>query len=86
MALSEITAAKIDHGLAALALDQIRGDAPPEGMVSLSDIAARAGVSESTIAKLERIALAKVALRLSNDPSLPPHLCRRLSRILFPND
>jgi hypothetical protein len=83
MALSELTAAKLDHGLAALALDQLRGEAPPDGQVSLADIARRAGVSEGTVLKLERLALAKLAAGLMRS-DLPPHLARKLSRILHP--
>lgn len=79
--LNDLTAAKIDHGLAKLALDQMTGDGPPPGSVSLADLARRAGVSEATILKVERMALAKIAARLADGP-LPPHLTRKLTRIL----
>ena len=62
--LTDITAAKIDHGLAKLAMDQLAGSAPLPGEVSIEDLATRAGVSKQTVAKLERIALAKVAAGL----------------------
>lgn len=80
MALSELTAAKLDHGLACLALDQLRGEAPPAGSVSPQDIAARAGLSEKTVRTIETMALAKIARALRHD--LPPHLAKRLSRML----
>lgn len=84
--LSALTAAKIDHGLAKLALDQITGDGPPPGAVSLAALAHRAGVSEATILKLERMALAKVTARLLADPEIPPHLIRRIARVLSPEN
>lgn len=68
--LNPLTAAKLDHGLAKLALDQLTGQAPPPGQVSLADLAARSGLSKATIQQIERIALAKVAARLSADPSI----------------
>jgi hypothetical protein len=74
--LSEDTAAKIDHGLAALALDQLRGTAPAPGEVSAATLARYAGVSESTILNIERLALAKLARELGE--TLPPNLLRRL--------
>jgi hypothetical protein len=74
--LSEDTAARIDHGLAALALDQLRGTAPIPGEVSAATLASYAGVSETTILKIERIALAKLARELRLD--LPPRYLRRL--------
>lgn len=79
--LNDLTAAKIDHGLAKLALDQLAGEAPPPGQVTLADLARRAGVSEATILKIERIALAKVAARLAAE-QLPPHLERRAALAL----
>ena len=79
--LSETTAAKLDHGLASLALDQLRGTAPQPGQVSLAEIARRSGVSEKTVAQVERIALAKIARQLAAT-SLPPHLSRRISSLL----
>lgn len=75
--LHPLTAAKLDHGLAKLALDQLRGQAPPPGKVSLADLARRAGVSEATVLKVERIALAKVAAALGQT-DLPPNLARRI--------
>lgn len=66
--LQNLTAAKIDHGLAKLALDQLNGQAPPPGQVSLADLAKRAGVSEATILKIERMALAKLHSAISQDP------------------
>lgn len=79
--LNPLTAAKLDHGLASLALDQLEGKAPPPGEVSLAELARRAGVSEATVQKVERIALAKVAARLA-EGNLPPHLARRIARQL----
>lgn len=78
--LSDLTAAKLDHGLAKLALDQLTGAAPPPGEVSLSDLARRSGVSEATIRRIERIALAKLAAALASS-DLPPHLARRVSQL-----
>lgn len=72
--LTDLTAAKIDHGLASLALDQLHGQAPPPGQVSLSELASRAGVSETTIFKLERIALAKLHAAISQDPNILSYL------------
>lgn len=66
--LHDLTAAKIDHGLAKLAMDQLTGKARPPGQVSLSDIAQRAGVSEGTILNIERMALAKVQACIRKDP------------------
>lgn len=77
--ISETTAARIDHGLASLALDQLRGTAPPPGQVSTAEIARRAGVSEATVAKLQMIALAKLARHLTADPELAPLISRYLS-------
>ncbi len=68
--LQKHIAAKIDQGLAKLAEDQKAGIAPPPGEVSLAEIARRAGVSDSTILKLERIALAKVHAALIKEPHL----------------
>jgi len=77
--LSAITAAKLDHGLASLALDQLRGEAPPPGQISLEELARRSGVSPATVAKIERIALAKLARALTGDPALSSRLARALS-------
>lgn len=84
MALNATTAAKIDHGLAALRLDQLTGAAPPPGEVSVHDIARRAGVSPATIQKLELIARAKIANAILADPDLPPSMARKLSSLLNP--
>jgi transcriptional regulator with XRE-family HTH domain len=75
--MTSTTAAKLDHGLASLALDQLRGIAPPPGKVSVAEIARRAGLSEATVAQVERIALAKLARQLTGH--LPPHLSKKLS-------
>ena len=80
--LNPLTAAKLDHGLAKLALDQMTGEAPPPGEVTLADLARRAGVSEATVLKVERMARAKVAARLLADPDLPPQLVKRISQLL----
>lgn len=80
--LNPLTAAKIDHGLAKLELDQLAGEAPPPGQVTLTDLARRAGVSEGTILKIERIALAKMAAALAADGELPPRLAKRLSLVI----
>jgi transcriptional regulator with XRE-family HTH domain len=85
MALSELTAAKIDHGLAALALDQLHGIAPPDGQVTTADIATRAGVSESTIRNIERMALARLASELLKQ-DLPAYLTRKLLQSLSPKN
>lgn len=68
--LRPITAAKLDQGLAKLAMDQLEGTAPPPGQVSLADIARRAGLSEKCILDFERITLAKVYHALLQDPQL----------------
>ncbi len=68
--LQETTAAKLDQGLRKLAEDQKAGIAPPPGEVSLSDIALRAGLSNSTILNFERMTLAKVYAALIKDPKL----------------
>lgn len=80
--LTPITAAKIDHGLARLALDQLTGAARPPGEVTLSDIARRADVSEATIRQIEKTALAKIAAGLLAQGDLPPHLARQISQAL----
>lgn len=80
--LSEITAAKVDHGLASLAVDQLTGKAPPPGQISRAELARRAGVSETVISKIERIALAKAAAAILSQPDLPAHLRARLSQSL----
>ena len=79
--LNDLTAAKIDHGLARLALDQLQGLAPT-GRVSVREIASRAGVADATILKIEHMAVAKIAARLLADPEIPPHLARRIARAL----
>ena len=76
MALNPITAAKIDHGLAALQLDQLTGKAP--STASLAEIAKRAGVSVATVRQVERLALAKVAKALAADPDVPAPLAAAL--------
>lgn len=81
--LSHKTAAQIDHGLAALRLAQAMGDidgetVPMPGDVSLGTLARYSGVSEATIQGVERMALAKLFLALSESGELPPHLCRRI--------
>ena len=81
--LSETTAAKIDHGIASLELDKLCGTAPPPGDVSIAEIARRSGVSEKTVARIDRVALAKVARQLAQT-KLPPHLARKLSSLLNP--
>ncbi len=83
MALSRKTATKLDEGLALLAIEQSLGIGPV-GEVSIAEIAKRAGVSESTVATVEKIALAKLAAGLI-DRGLPPNLARKVSRILNPN-
>lgn len=82
MALCKTTARKLDEGLAALVIEQRLGLAPEPGSVSRADIARRAGVSEGTIANLEKLALAKVAIALRQTPDLPPHLYRAICRFL----
>lgn len=76
---NEETAAKIDHGLAVLALDQLTGKAPPPGQVSLALMASYCGVSEDTIRKQQRMALAKVYTALTSEHAdlLPAHYLRR---------
>lgn len=85
MALSRTTARKLDEGLATLVIEQGFGLAPEPGSVSRADIARRAGVSEGTIANLEKLALAKVAAALRETPDLPPHIARAIARFLNPN-
>lgn len=84
--LSELTAAKLDHGLAALRLAQLRGEEPSgPGEVSLATIARYCGCSADTVQRIERIALAKLAhgLRASG---LPPHLAGRLVPLIDAHD
>ncbi len=68
--LTEHTEAKIDHGLAKLAKDQLEGNAPPPGQVTQKDIAERSGVSEATISNMERMAMAKLQAALLADPEV----------------
>ena len=68
--LTPDTAAKIDKGLAKLAEDQLNGDAPLPGEISIKEMARRCGVSEWTISKVERIALAKMQAALLADPEV----------------
>lgn len=68
--INDHTAAKIDHGLAKLAMDQLAGQAPPPGQVSLATMARYCGVSEATILKQERMSLAKVHAALLADPEV----------------
>jgi transcriptional regulator with XRE-family HTH domain len=82
--MTELLAAKLDHGLAALELDQLRGLAPVPGKVSLSDLAERAGVSPATVLQIERRALAKLAAGLLQSGNLPPHLRSQLVSYLNP--
>ena len=85
--LNPLTAAQLDHGLAALRACQILVDAedsepvPAPGEVSLRHLAQYCGVSEATILGVERIALAKVARGL-RDHGLPPHLADRLCQLI----
>jgi hypothetical protein len=74
--MTEDIAARIDHGLAALALAQLRGEAPAPGQVSAATLASYAGVSEETIRRLEKLALAKIRHQLRD--TLPPATLRRL--------
>lgn len=72
--LTQRTAARLDHGLAALSLAQTMaqlgidaddGERIPEpGRCSLADLAAYCGVSEDTILRLERAGIAKLAAGL----------------------
>ena len=75
--LNPNTEAKIDHGLAKLAMDQLTGEAPPPGGVTHADIAVRAGVSKATIIRIERIALAKVQRALLSS-DIDPSILKRL--------
>ncbi len=85
MALSKKTAAKLDQGLAALKAAQKAGTAPPPGEVSQAHIAALAGVSEATVANVEKMATARFAAGLlARADDLPPWLARKLSRMLQP--
>ena len=59
--LTDLTAAQLDHGLAAIALAQRLGELPP-GPVSRCTLAAYSGLSLSTIARLEKQVLAKAYL------------------------
>lgn len=56
--LTALTAAQLDHGLAAIALAQRLGELPP-GPVSIRTLAAYSGLSPSTIAKYETLAIAR---------------------------
>lgn len=78
--LTDITAAKVDHGLARLAKEQLEGSAPPPGEVSIADLATRSGVSEATIQKIERMALSKVAAGLMAR-GLDARLAKRISHL-----
>ena len=78
--LTEKTAAKIDDGLVQLVADQLVGAAPPPGKVSIADLADRAGVTVSTIRKIERIALAKVAAGLLAR-GIDARLAKRISHL-----
>ncbi|WP_265594235.1 hypothetical protein [Haloferula sp. BvORR071] len=69
--LNELTALKIQAGLLALAHDQLTGDAPPPGQVSLSLIAEYCGVSEGVIQYVQRLALAKILRGLIKADALP---------------
>jgi transcriptional regulator with XRE-family HTH domain len=75
--ISPQTDLKLAKGLRRLAKDQRRGSAPPPGEVSRADIARRAGVSEITIANIERLFAARLAAALLNDPSTPTNLIRQ---------
>jgi len=71
-----LTEAQLDHGLAAIALAQHLGELPP-GPVSRRTLAAYAGLSNATIAKVEALALARahqaaVALALHPTPQPQP--------------
>jgi len=72
------TRANIDHGLTALRLAQLRGDAdaPVPGEVSINALARRCNVSADTIARIERRALAKLAAQLRDLPELRQYLRR----------
>jgi len=62
--LTSLTAAQIDHGLAAIALAQRLGELPP-GPVSRRTLAAYSGLSAATIERYERAILAKAYLSAS---------------------
>ena len=77
--LTDLTAAKIDHGLAKLALDQLKGEGPVPGKVTQEDMASRAGISRSSYRRYEQSVLAKFSARLLAEPDLPPFLVRRIA-------
>lgn len=85
--LTPLTAAQLDHGLAALRACQLIGDAddgetiPVPGEVSLRTLAEYCGVSEATILGVERMALAKLARGLREE-GLPPHLAARICTLI----
>lgn len=70
------TGRKIDAGFRSLRAAQSRGEAPPPGQITTRQMAQACGVSEDTINRLLRIALAKVKSRLDPD-DLPDHLRSR---------
>lgn len=80
--LSPKTEAKLAAGLRRLAEDQAGGKAPMPGEVTRAEIARRAGVSESTIANIERLFAARLALSLLNDPDTSPHLARTAAAVI----
>ncbi len=75
--LRPLTEAKIDYALAVLAVDQVEGEAPPPGEVSMAEMIERCGVSKSAYQKYERMALAKFQARLMADPEVKALLKER---------
>lgn len=83
MALTPTTDEKIALGLAVLR-DLARRKKIPPPPYSLAEIAEVCGVSPSTILSLEKIGIAKAAAQFLRQPDLPPHLSKKLSRLLQP--
>jgi transcriptional regulator with XRE-family HTH domain len=79
------TATKLDAALAFLREQQSSGEAPPPGEVTRAELARRAGVSEDTIARIERQFRARLAAALLSYPDLPRHLSRRIASSISPS-
>lgn len=74
--LSELTDLKLQLAALELEMKRISGDLSPSEPIPVAEYARLAGLSESTVKNVLRVALCRVTAKLLQDPDLPPHLAR----------